>query len=168
MSKTFTAQQFEIEFYAAMSKWVSGGKVGPDPRGEWEWRDTPTSSWDFSICMREPMWLSDCEYRWKPAKKRTVLIDGVELVAPEVGAPTDGAQFFIESMDGIVLMHEWNISDLEHRVALKNGKVFLTREDAQAMADALRKQRMGQQSKPIVTDEMVVKAMLEHMMGGAL
>lgn len=27
------SQEFEIEFYAKMSEWVSGGKVGPDPWG---------------------------------------------------------------------------------------------------------------------------------------
>jgi hypothetical protein len=26
------AKEFEVVFYEAMAKWVSGGKVGPDPR----------------------------------------------------------------------------------------------------------------------------------------
>ena len=39
------ATEFEIEFYAAMSVWASGGKVDPDPRGEWESATESGAKW---------------------------------------------------------------------------------------------------------------------------
>lgn len=133
------AQEFEVAFYEAMHKWVTGGKVGPDPRGEWE-------------CMIEDGWIgnnfpctpafSELGYRWKPTPKRTVTIDGVELVAPEVDAPTYGAEIFVETADG--KMNSWKFTGSGFDVRLlANGKVFLTREDCQAMVDFQRNQRLG-------------------------
>jgi len=151
------ASKFEIAFYEAMSKWVSGGKAGPDPRGEWEYQQAATGLW-FGVgknpCM--PAWDLPA-YRWKPAKKRTVTIGGVELVAPETDAPALGSTYFTEITDGDVSTNfNWECDSMDVG-ALKNGKVFLSREDCQAMSDAQRKQRIGQQSKPLVTDEMVTR-----------
>jgi len=142
--KTFTAQEFEIEFYRAMHEWVQGGKVGPDPRGEWEYQgDIRDKWWALGNGVPNPSFNDRREnYRWKPAKKRIVVIDGVELVAPEVDAPTDGERYFIEGWDGEFFSYLWGDRYGED-IALANGKVFLTREDCLAMADAQRKQRLG-------------------------
>ena len=149
------AKEFEVVFYAQMSEWVSGGKVGPDPRGEWECRDPKEHIWDGEG-VTTPYFATGLEYRWKQPKKRTVTIDGVELVAPEVDAPANGADYYVESWDGEVMQPVWSV-DLTDRRMLANGKVFLTHKDCQAMAAFQRKQRLGQKSKPVVTDEMVIR-----------
>jgi hypothetical protein len=132
-----TASEFEIVFYEAMAKWAAGGKVDPDPRGEWE-------------CKQGDKWVIYCGTgfpdnllcRWKPAKKRTVFIDGIELVAPEVDAPAKNCEFFYEDESGLVAATLF-CGCPNDVITLINAKVFLTREDCQAMADAQRKQRMG-------------------------
>jgi hypothetical protein len=132
--KTYTAEEFEVEFYRAMHEWAKGGKVGVDPR----------ENWQKHVYGR---WLSDdeapCfsfgEYRWKPAPKRTVIIDGVELVAPETDAPK-GKYFFI--LVALVESKNWGGYEYEKRW-LKEGLIFLTAEDAKAMYEAQRKQRLG-------------------------
>jgi len=142
--KTYTAQEFEIEFYKAMHEWVQGGKVGPDPRMMWECRAPNCGKLEFDSKFphQTPSFTDGIEYRWKPAKKRTVVIDGVELVAPEVAEPMRNTIYFVEGRDGTLFSYLWG--DWEGQDdALANGKVFLTCEDCQAMADAQRKQRMG-------------------------
>ena len=142
--KTFNAKEFEIEFYKAMHEWASGGKVGPDPRGEWEHQGCIDDNWrSFGNVVPSPSFDDRREkYRWKPAKKRTVVIDGVELVAPEVDASKQASMYFVEGLDGRVYPYLWGHLHGEDE-ALVNGKLFLTSEDCQAMADAQRKQRMG-------------------------
>ena len=141
MSKTYTSQEFEIEFYAAMVNWASVGKVGPDPRGEWEfyyegcWTNHGTNFPNF-CCHRA--------YRWKQPKKRTVPIGGVELVAPEIEEPASGTVYYAEDWTGTIFPKSWVGHYLVEDSALANGKVFLTREDCQAMADAQREQRLGE------------------------
>ena len=135
------AKEFEIEFYDRMSRWVQGGKTGPDPRGEWEFRIG--GKWSASTGVHiDPTFSEVTQYRWKPAKKRTVIIGGIELVAPEVDALHVGAKFYSEGLTGKVDDWKWGNHPCDYQ-ALKNGKVFLTHEDCQAMADAQRKQRMG-------------------------
>jgi hypothetical protein len=136
-----TAQEFEIVFYEAMAKWASGGKVGPDPRSEIEHR--PNAGWVWADCdMDSLIRIVGGEYRWKPAPKRTVPIYGVELIAPEVEAPAEDTEYFAEFVDGSVGAWAWGDFDYFDKQVLTNGKLFLTREDAQAMADAQRKQRL--------------------------
>ena len=142
MSKTFTVQQFEIEFYLAMSDWAREGKVGPDPRGEWEYQQISNATWHETFAPATPEWDLHA-YRWKQPKKRTVIIDGVELVAPEVKAPDSGTKYYREGGDGMVYEGMWGTSDWD-RHSIANGKLFLTREDCQVMADAQRKQRLGE------------------------
>lgn len=137
-----TSSEFEIAFYEAMVKWAAGGKVGPDPRGEWEFAPFDSLAWVQGrniIPYFEPHTL----YRWKPAKKHTVIIDGVELVAPEVDAPEKGKMVFIETANGCVYTWKWAGEDYDGEL-LANGSVFLTREDCQAMADAQHNQRLGE------------------------
>jgi len=141
--KTYTADEFEIAFYKAMHEWASGGKVGKLPRGNWEYRYSKSEDWrQSSELPHTPSFDDLAQYRWKPAKKRTVVIDGVELVAPEVDAPEVRSPIFIELAQGDVSQWLWEGRKADVK-ALASGKVFLTKEDAQAMADAQRKQRLG-------------------------
>lgn len=145
LMKTYTADEFEREFYTRMFEWLTGDKQGPDPRGEWECSEMYPNNkmlWISHPAKKAPMFLAESMYRWKPVKKRTINIDGVELVAPEVDAPVPGAPVFVEWWDGNTSATSWCSSKTQIE-ALTNGKVFLTREDAQAMADAQRKQRLG-------------------------
>jgi hypothetical protein len=137
--KGMTAQEFEVVFYEAMHKWVAGGKVGPDPRGEWEAHVSGRWQPPSSPCVPSPL---SFEYRWKPSKKRTVIIDGVELVAPEVGEPKEKAEYFYERTDGGIDTEYWDNHDFDKKI-LTIGKMFLTRKDCQAMADFQRNQRLG-------------------------
>ena len=140
MSKTFTVQQFEIEFYRAMAEWVGGGKVGPDPRGEIEFR--PNSGWNWREAHADQLEGTEGgEYRWKQPKKRTVIINGLELVVPEVEVPETGSTVWLCCSPSIPLSG-FQYNECTNKW-LKSGEIFLTREDAEAMADAQRKQRRG-------------------------
>jgi hypothetical protein len=136
--KTYTAAEFEIEFYRAMHEWVASGKNGVDPRENWEFYNG-VNEWSESGDGTPTF--NSTGYRWKPVKKRTVVIDGVELVAPEAVAPKVGERYF--------LRHYHQLSELiwEHANIecgwLQDGLIFLTPEDAQAMYEAQRKQRLG-------------------------
>ena len=139
------AQGFEVASYEAMHKWVTGGKVGPDPRGEWEWKYSMwhDSAWVASKQLDAPLFGAEKCYRWKPAKKRTVTLDGVELVAPEVDVPAEKVQYFYEHSGGNIRVERWEGLDFDKTI-LSNGKLFLTHEDCQAMSDVQRKQRLGE------------------------
>lgn len=141
MTKEFTSQDFEIEFTRKYLAWLEANKEGPNPRGEWEF-------YNYQGCWTTPRaHLPDfyCNemYRWKHPKKRTVPIGDVELVAPEVKEPAKSTNIFVELAQGLVQHWTWDggSADLQ---GLANGKVFLTREDCQAMADAQRAQRLGE------------------------
>jgi len=136
-----TAQEFKIAFTKAMLTWYEGAEVGTDPRGEWEysfcgymWRTTPG---DAAI----PTFNSEATYRWKQPNKRTITIDGVELVAPELAAFEVGTYVYVMTLASAE-SHIWG-SPCCNYDWLAMGLIFLTREDAQAMSDAQRKQRMG-------------------------
>ena len=143
---TYGSQAFKIAFTDAMLNWYKGGKVDPDPRGQWECIDPPRGGW-IAGHRGPPSFSLTTTYRWKPAKKRIVIIGGVELVAPETVAPetvapVDGTTFIYEMGNGSVEDCPWTGSAFDKR-SLANGKVFLTSEDCQAMSDAQRKQRLG-------------------------
>jgi hypothetical protein len=145
------AKEFEIAFYEAMYKWAAGGKVDPDPRGEWEY-SYPSTGWRSYPEPEMPDYDVAVTYRWKPAKKRMTRLHfaagtSVELVAPEVDAPAIGTPCYTECSSGSSDCWIWD-DDTFDREALKNAKVFLTSEDAQAMADAQRKQRLGTPKEP--------------------
>jgi hypothetical protein len=78
----------------------------------------------------------------KSVKKRTVPIEGVELVAPEVEAPEIARQCFVPAQPTGLYIFNWTGNPCEV-IWLLEGLVFLTREDCQAMGDANRKQRLG-------------------------
>jgi len=75
--KTYTAKEFEIEFYKAMAEWAQGGKVGKLPRGNWEYRYSKSEDWRQSSALPHTPSFDDlAQYRWKPAKKRTAQATG--------------------------------------------------------------------------------------------
>ena len=92
-------------------------------------------------------------YRLKPVEKRTVTIGYQNeygngcwktLIAPEVEAPPMGAVYYLFSVSDFVVQ-DWENIECELGW-LVQGRVFLTGEDAQAMADWLTKCRLGQTS----------------------
>jgi hypothetical protein len=148
-NKEYTGQEFEIEFARAWLAYVEGGKVGPDPRTNyqsWNRYDTWRNESGMPKLVSDP----DFAYRWKPAPKRMVTIGyqnalkcwcTKELVAPEVEAPAMGTPIYLLGKTPEV---EWE--DRPWLVSwLKAGLVFLTREDAQAMSDWLATCRKGGQ-----------------------
>ena len=77
--------------------------------------------------------------------------DGAEwisktLVAPEVEAPANGHDVYTLYSDGSVGRVEWFTGEMSRVARLKAGNIFLTQEDAQAMADWLATCRKGGQS----------------------
>jgi hypothetical protein len=137
--KTYTAQEFEVPFHRAMHEWVAGGKVGVDPRENWEFLINE-DRWRSPL-KATPSFTTGVTYRWKPSKKRTVIIGGQELVAPETVKPPAMAEYFILSRDYVSGMY-WDDTP-EEEGWLKSGIVFLEKKDAQAMIDVQRKQRLG-------------------------
>ena len=107
---TFTAEKFKIAFTAAMLRWYEGGEDGPDPRCEWEYSDAE-GGWKQNYRPETPYFTKSMSYRWKQPEKRTVTIDGVELVAPEVGAPAHGAEYYVEASTGLVYSVLWGGRD---------------------------------------------------------
>ena len=151
MTKEYTGPEFEVEFARAWLKYVEGGKGGVDPRTNyqsWNRYDTWRNESGMPKLVSDP----DFAYRWKPAPKRMVSIGYMsggtwlrkELVAPEVEAPPKGTTFFAAVTQ--VVEFRWEDDDTLCRDWLNAGLVFLTREDAQAMADWLATCRKGGQS----------------------
>ena len=151
MTKEFTGPEFEIEFARAWLAYLEAGKVGTDPRGNWEYTNVNQNWQDLAgmpLC-------NAGGYRWKPAPKRTITIgyeshDGAErisktLVAPEVEAPWPERLCYVLAEANSVSRYSWANSGSEQRL-LNAGCVFLNREDAQAMSDWLAVCRKGGQS----------------------
>jgi len=70
-------------------------------------------------------------------KKRKITINGVEINAPEVEKPHDGATYYVPSLsviDKYETLH-WKNDSYDYRV-FNRGLVFLNKEDAIAMTEA--------------------------------
>jgi hypothetical protein len=147
MTKEYTGAEFAPVFYRALADWFESGCNGPDPRK------------NIEVCRYENYWATgesrqvDCmeetfRYRWKPVPKRTVKISyqdkfgkehQKELVAPEVEAPPKGSLYFHYGRDTAL---PWAGGGIDCKW-LEAGEIFLTREDAQAMAEWLAVCRRG-------------------------
>ena len=138
---TWKGQEFEREWHRAMIEWIDGGRLFDKmPIHEF------LGSHGWTACIRGdiPSCAESTEYRWKPKPKRTVTINGKVLVAPEVDAPeVDDGYYWIGGDNGLVDRFKWN-NDSADKQWLAAGNVFLTREDAQEMADWLVKCRRGE------------------------
>ena len=151
MTKEYTGPEFRLEFKRADYEWEKGGRVGPDPRTQWEHKTGGVPRWADHPTPQHPGFAEGVLYRWKLAPKRMVTIsyktDKMALpvartvVAPEVEAPPMGTPVYLLYKTPEV---EWE--DRPWMVSwLKAGNVFLTREDAQAMSDWLTTCRKGGQ-----------------------
>jgi len=139
--KTWKGQEFEREWYRAMLEWIDGGRVGEEP----VWQTSgDQQKWYVDANLDYPM-MPNLYYRWapKPKPKRTVTINGKVLVAPEVDAPAKDRGYFFIDLTGAAIRMRWDGCTTEVG-CLTAGNVFLTREDAQAMADWLVKCRRGE------------------------
>ena len=149
MTREYTGAEFEIEFARAWLKFVEGGKVGVDPRTQWQSRLYADLTW-YGSGSTPPNYLSENLYRWKPIPKRMVTIGyqnslkcwcTKELVASEVEAPKNKSVFYTIT-NPIEQPAMWDGGEICQRW-LKEGSVFLTREDATAMAEWLAVCRKG-------------------------
>ena len=89
-------------------------------------------------------------YRWKPAPKRTVTLgykdaSGVwhekTLVASETVMPRFGVEYFVCGTSGVFT--QVSGGPIGNRVHWENSSIFLTCEDARAMADWQAECRRG-------------------------
>ena len=148
MTKEYTGAEFEIEFARADYEWKLGGKVGVDPRTQWE--SECHGGWTRPDGAVTPTFSPDFSYRWKPIPKRTVWIgykdkNGAghekELVAPEVEAPPMNSAYF-HIFGARPANSVWNAHYVD-MLRLDDGELFLTLEDAAAMAEWLAVCRKG-------------------------
>lgn len=152
MTKEYTGPEFEIEFARRWLDYVVGGKVGVDPRTQWECKPASWTEWypHFGVPSDGD---SPTTFRWKPAPKRMVKIgyydSAIEdfryetLVAPEVEAPADGTTVF--HLDDGKIQGKW-FSEPVWIEELKDGKVFLNPADRDATAEWLAVCRKGGQA----------------------
>ena len=155
MTKEYTGPEFRLEFKRADYEWEKGGRVGPDPRTQWEHKSGGVPRWADHPTPQHPGFAEGVLYRWKLAPKRMVTIsyktDKMALpvartvVAPEVEAPANGHDVYTLYSDGSVGRVEWFTGEMSRVARLKAGNIFLTREDAQAMSDWLTTCRKGGQ-----------------------
>lgn len=151
MTKEYTGPEFRLEFKRADYEWEKGGRVGPDPRTQWEHKSGGVPRWADHPTPQHPGFAEGVLYRWKLAPKRMVTIsyktDKMALpvartvVAPEVEAPKDGTLIF--TLKGAAYPFLSTMSSME---TLASGEIFLNREDAQTMSDWLATCRKGGQS----------------------
>jgi len=73
MTKEYTGEEFEIEFARAWYEYVKGGKIGIDPRRNWQVRGDVIDEWSILI-QGVPQFCTGDTYRWKPLPKRMVHI----------------------------------------------------------------------------------------------
>lgn len=84
----------------------------------------------------DPDFAGACEYRIAP---RTILVNGVEVPAPEKDAPKDGDRYFSPSVTMAHSFSEhytWDGSDFDQS-ALDRGVVYLNEDHAVARAKAM-------------------------------
>ena len=67
MTKEYTGPEFEIEFARAWLAYLEAGKIGVDPKENWEIHDD-MEKWLKSFGW--PQFAPESRYRWKPATKR--------------------------------------------------------------------------------------------------
>jgi hypothetical protein len=153
MSKEYTGPEFEVEFARAWLKYVEGGKVGVDPRTQWEHKSGGVPRWSDHPIAQHPGFAEGVLYRWKLKQKRMVTIGyqnalncwcTKELVAPEVEAPPIGEPFYVAGILKAYAVSGWTNGGADNEW-FAAGLLFLTREDAQAMADWLATCRKGGQ-----------------------
>jgi hypothetical protein len=142
MTKTYTGKEFAPVFYRAMAEWYEGGCVGTDPTVLWEYKEFLSGEFQAWIYTMNPTFNAP-EYRWKPKPKKTVTIgyqnkSGLwiekTLVAPETIAPENNVDYW--TVFSLTHAYRWEGIPAEF-TWLKDGRVFLAHEDAQAMVDWL-------------------------------
>lgn len=79
------------------------------------------------------------DFRIKP---ETITINGREVPKPESKAPAEGTTYFVvyligTSDDYLVLECDWRTAGIPNQAVLRRGLIHLTREAAQAHAEAL-------------------------------
>lgn len=90
---------------------------------------------DNVSCGRIPEVGGIWEFRLKP---RTILVNGVEVPAPEKEAPADGAEYFVPQfldIDAYEALY-WKQDELDARL-LERGLVYLDKESAMERAKAM-------------------------------
>lgn len=121
---------------ALMLKFAQDAQTHKRPWDLWEVRFNSDSKWEDMII--SPMWTPEYEYRRKPAKK-TVLVNGIEVPAPETTAPADGTEYWIAYPAGRAYkayVEVWGGEPLDC-LLLSQGLVYLNKEDAIARAEAM-------------------------------
>lgn len=89
----------------------------------------------------QPLWDTEVEYRRKPEPKETITINGKVLNAPYRKAPEFGTEVYLISFSFVTKRVFQNNN--EHVRYLKDGRIFKTWEDAEAVAKVIRNALLG-------------------------
>lgn len=125
-----------MTFKEALIAHLQGQKVQIKKFAEWKTFD----QWLFDSrgisifdCMSDGF-ANACQFRLAP---RTILVNGVEVPAPEKEAPADGAEYFVPYLDiGAYEELYWKQDELDARL-LNRGLVYLDKASAIARAKAM-------------------------------
>ena len=149
MTTEYIGEAFRPIFNAAMAAWWANDCKEVCPMNNWDCK-TFSGFWDTGCIDAEPGCSLGTIYRFKPAPKQTVVVGYRDvmgwwheqsLVAPETVAPEVGSTVWLLDNSHVPLVgFQHNDCTKEW---LKDGELFLTREDAQAMSDWLAVCRRG-------------------------
>lgn len=108
----------------------------PDPWLLWQWRSNPQAPWED--LETHPIWDCAHQYRHKPVRIPTRVINRYEVPAPVDYPLEPKADYFIATPEAVSWYCdcEWS-DDLEDTLWLERGIVFLTEEHAIANAKAM-------------------------------
>src|SRR5699024_8688508 len=120
-----------------MALYVEDARETPKPWLRWQLRYKLGGKWED--CYTHPDWSPFWEYRRKPAIK-THVVNGYELTAPETEPLAHGQEYYVADPNANALHSERKWEDWSdfHRCFLERNLVFLTAQDVEETAMAMR------------------------------
>lgn len=124
-----------MTFKEALIAHLQGEKVEVRTEPSYAWMDFGYGVSHVTVREINEFSKSPFEYRLAP---RTILVNGVEVPAPEKEAPADGAEYFVPQFLDIGAYEAlyWKQDELDARL-LERGLVYLDKESAIARAKAM-------------------------------
>jgi hypothetical protein len=134
-----------MTFKEALIAHLQGKKVqarlpDSDTSGDWDDFVDKNGSWNYNDDWKLCLLNGDFDgYAWEfRIAPRTILVNGVEVPAPEKDAPADGAEYFVPQFLDIGAYEAlyWKQDELDARL-LERGLVYLDKASAIARAKAM-------------------------------
>lgn len=127
-----------------MAEYAEVAKTNPEPWKEFEWFDGHSEDGAWKVMNKNPLWSVTTLYRRKPSPPKTMTIGGIVVEAwPLEELQLDNIFFCINLWHGLYEVEEFRHWNAAARTGvdkfLRAGYIFSTKEQAQAVADALNK-----------------------------